>query len=380
MGDYGVKDDIPTEPAISDSTIKEKPQYSEEQIAMSNPDPEFASLFNGPLPSGGFFTSAPIADLRAQHAAMEKAACGESITLNTRESVGHTRMRDGYLSETRIIRPSALPETPGPLIVLIYGGGYLLGTNKQLIPFARALSTLYDATAVTVSYRVAPEWKFPISPNDVWDSVSWIAEHATLLGADPTKGFILGGVSAGGQLTTLIAQRALKNNLSPPITGLWVSVPVTTLTADGIPEQYRDMWVSRTQNGNAPVLDVADIKFAEDAVLPDLQSDLFSPYAHPHLASRLPRAYVQVAGLDPLRDDGLVYERYLRDNGVETRLDVYPGVPHCHYAFFPQLKESKRFCADVLVGVGWLLGREVGSEDVVRGAEVALGLQECVLG
>ena len=40
----------------------------------------------------------------------------------------------------------------------------------------------------------------------------------------------------------------------------------------------------------------------------------------------LAKAYINVAGMDPIRDDGLIYERALREEwGVETRLDVYPG-------------------------------------------------------
>ncbi|OJJ05128.1 hypothetical protein ASPVEDRAFT_833585 [Aspergillus versicolor CBS 583.65] len=285
-------------------------------------------------------------------------------------------MRDGYESEIRIFRPRVLSDDGSPVIVLIYGGGYLVGTNMQLVPSARALSAMYNATAITVSYRLAPEHPFPTAPEDIWDSLKWIAQHATLLGADPSKGFILGGVSAGGQLTALTAQRAVKEKLSPPLTGVWLAVPVTTLTEAGIPSQYRSDWVSRTQNEDAPILDVADINVAKDAYQPDATSDNFSPFMYADLAPQLPPAYIQVAGLDPLRDDGLIYERYLRDNGVKTRLDIYLGVPHCHHAFFPALESSKRFRRDMLVGVGWLLGREVSEQEVTNVAGEALGLIE----
>ncbi|KAL5344108.1 Alpha/Beta hydrolase protein [Aspergillus crustosus] len=362
MGDYGSSDPV-------------KGQL----FSLDQADPEFAAAFaDSQQASGGFFTSAPLGELRIQHTALEKQSYEITSTLGTKESVGKIRMRDGYDSEIRIFRPSSLPDNGGPLIVLIFGGGYLVGTNMQLVPFARSLSALYNATAITVSYRLAPEYPFPTAPEDIWDSLKWIAQHATLLGADPSKGFILGGVSAGGHLTTLTAQRAVKEKLSPPLTGIWASVPVTTLTADSLPEKYRADWVSRVENANAPILNVADINEAEVHYKPDVLSDNFTPYAHRDLAPYLPPAYIQVVGMDPLRDDGLVYERYLKDNGVKTRLDFYPGVPHCHYAFHPELESSKKFRRDVALGVGWLLGEEVNEKRVIEVAREALGLEKSV--
>jgi acetyl esterase/lipase len=36
-----------------------------------------------------------------------------------------------------------------------------------------------------------------------------------------------------------------------------------------------------------------------------------------------PRVYMQVPGLDPLVGEGLLFEKILREHGVETKLDYY---------------------------------------------------------
>ena len=36
------------------------------------------------------------------------------------------------------------------------------------------------------------------------------------------------------------------------------------------------------------------------------------------------KAYVHAEGMDPLRDDALVWEEVLKDNGIPTKIDFYP--------------------------------------------------------
>ena len=279
------------------------------------------------------------------------------------ESTINITMRDGFESEIRVHRPES-PPAKSPLIVLLFGGGFVVGSNVQLGPYSRAIARVYGATVVTLSYRLAPENTFPAAPNDTWDSLTWLAKNAASIGADPTAGFILGGVSAGGNLTAVTAQKALNENLSPPLTGLWACIPVL-LTDDIVPEKYKSLFFSREQNADAPVFNMNAILYVDKYLQRDHKSTDFSPFNVKGAHTGLPPTYIQVCGMDPLRDDGLIYEAVLREHGVKTKLDVYPGVPHAHFSSLPFLKSAQKANFDVIAGMGWLLGQEADPKKIM---------------
>ena len=215
------------------------------------------------------------------------------------------------------------------------------------------------AVSVNVEYRLAPEHPFPTGVNDSYDVIKWIASTAPsdILPADPRQGFIVGGSSAGGNLSAIMCQIARDEGLDPPLTGQNLSVPAL-LSFNVVPEKWKDDYRSRSESQSDPVLKY-NKKTAgglNRELKPDEASPLYSPLLHPNLKN-LPPAFFQVCGLDPLRDEALIYENVLRENGVETKLDIYDGFGHMFWTNWPTMERSKEFVEDTREGMRWLLER-----------------------
>jgi acetyl esterase/lipase len=106
----------------------------------------------------------------------------------------------------------------------------------------------------------------------------------------------------------------------------------------------------------------------------DMATHAKNPLVSPLLAmshQELPPAYFQIAGMDPLRDEGLLYEQVLRESGVKTKVDMsvilrhhtlltddviicsYPGVPH-GFINLPITARTKHR-EDLQRGIQWLM-------------------------
>ncbi|KAF2165378.1 hypothetical protein M409DRAFT_24228 [Zasmidium cellare ATCC 36951] len=270
-------------------------------------------------------------------------------------------MRDGFQSTIKIHRPRHPPSAGSPLIVFFFGGGFITGSVDQGTPFARAWTRLFGATVVCPAYCLAPEHKFPTSQYDAWDSVAWLDSHATELGADPKLGFIVSGISAGGTCASAVATHAIEHQLTNPITGQFLNVP-SLMNKEGCPEKYQPYFLANEQNKEDPISPTDALRIIAGYTGEDPASPWrFPVYTKAPLAQQ-PPAYIQVDGRDPLRDDGLIWEEMLKEAGVPTKIDLYPGCPHAHAAFMPGMDVSNKAVADQMVGVGWLLGRTVTAE------------------
>ncbi|KAF2016945.1 alpha/beta-hydrolase, partial [Aaosphaeria arxii CBS 175.79] len=272
-------------------------------------------------------------------------------------------IRDDYTSKALLTRPT-FTTNPGPLIVLLHPGGFFLGSPAKLTMYARPLAQLFNASVLCPSYRFAPEHPFPIGVEDAWSAVKWAARHAPELGADPSKGFLIGSMSSGANFAVALTRRSVETGLQPPVTGTWAPNLIAFNGEACIPDEYKELWKSHEQHSDALVIDSRKAATIWKYYKPLAASPMFNPLAQPlEQFISMPKVFLQVSGHDLFRDDGLIVSYALQDNGVPARLRVYPGVCHSFWGFAPKLAISKRFLADIVEGFAWLLELDTRSLD-----------------
>ncbi|KAJ7473591.1 Alpha/Beta hydrolase protein [Mycena galericulata] len=242
-----------------------------------------------------------------------------------------------------------------PLMVWLHGGGWMIG-NIELDDYQlRTICVELQISILNVEYRLAPEHPHPTGLNDCYSALKWAANSASLLSADLQKGFLLCGLSAGGNLAAIVAHRARDDPFfkNKKLTGQLLQVP-PVVHPDAVPEKYKSRLLSFEQNKDAPLMTAKDGLLCYHLLGGSPTDPEVSPLLYPSHAG-LPPAFIQVCGLDPLRDDGLLYEALLREDGVETQIIAYPGVPHGFQVLLPGLKMAKKWEQDFKAGIRFLL-------------------------
>ncbi|TFY77873.1 hypothetical protein EWM64_g6137 [Hericium alpestre] len=181
------------------------------------------------------------------------------------------------------------------------------------------------------------------------------AENTTLLSADLSKGFVVRGTSSGGNLAASMALRTRDDPFfqGRPLTGQILQIPAV-VSPHNIPEKYKAEFLSMYMPLDPRFFDKSGVLDYNRLWNPDVTDIYTFPLLHPNHAGLAP-AVIQICGLDPLRDEGLLYERLLREAGVKTKLYTYAGVPHGFYVPFSEIKVAKEYNQDLKDGLRWLL-------------------------
>lgn len=238
---------------------------------------------------------------------------------------------------------------PFPMLVYFHGGGWVIGNLEAYDATCRALTNAAGCVVVAMEYRLAPEHKFPAAPEDCYAATQWVAAHATAIGGDPAR-LALGGDSAGGNLTAVVAQM-VRDRGGPVLCCQLLVYPVTDHNYDTA--SYRE-------NAEGYLLTRDAMVWFWNHYLRS-PADGSNPMASPLRADNLrglPPAMVITAEFDPLRDEGEAYAARLQEAGVPVTLKRYDGMIHGFFSLGTVLEQGKRAIEDAAAALRAAFARE----------------------
>ena len=233
-----------------------------------------------------------------------------------------TRVIPGYKGgeiEVYIITPKDLP-APAPCLVNFHGGGFVFEGYNSHYQMAMAYAKEGRCKVVYVRYRLAPQYAFPYPQEDCYAALCWVHAHAAELGVDPER-IAVGGDSAGGTLSVVACLMARERGAAVrPVFQLLVYPWLDGRDESESYRKYTDtpMWNSTLSKKVGPIIN------PEPEAIPLAWRSPVEAENH----AGLPPAYIEVAEFDCLHDDGVLYAKILRDNGIPVEFHEAKGTMH----------------------------------------------------
>lgn len=222
-------------------------------------------------------------------------------------------------------------EKPYPAIVYYHGGGFVLGDLDTYDNVCRLLANSSECLVISVDYRLAPEYKFPVAVYDSYEALKWVYLNANKIDANESK-IAVAGDSAGGNLATVVSivSRDKKEEIVKyqvliyPVVNMLDLSPSVVEFSEGYFLTFEQMsWFGR--------------QYFKDP------KDYLHPYASPLFAdlSNLPPALIITAEYDPLRDQGETYANILKSKGNLVTCIRYQGMIHGFINLIDLVETSK---------------------------------------
>jgi acetyl esterase/lipase len=234
----------------------------------------------------------------------------------------------------RIYRPAA--RRTDASLLWIHGGGYVLGAARVNDFSCSDICRTLGMTVVSVDYRLAPKFPFPIPADDCLAAWQWMQQSAASLGINPAR-VVIGGASAGGGLAAGLVQRIHDSGGIQPI-AQWLLAPMLDdRTAARRELDAVDHYVWNNRMNRAAWRLYLDTEPGSDGVpayaAPARRADL----------SGLPPTFIGAGSLDLFYEEDRAYADRLRRQGIAVAFETITGAPHGFEEWARRTDIAKRF-------------------------------------
>ncbi|AJP71377.1 alpha/beta hydrolase [Sphingomonas hengshuiensis] len=97
-----------------------------------------------------------------------------------------------------------------PILLYVHGGGFVQGDKRSPLglPFYQNVGDFaarHGLLGVTMTYRLAPDARWPAGPEDVAAAIAWLRENSAEYGGDPDRLFLAGSSAGAVHVASYVA-------------------------------------------------------------------------------------------------------------------------------------------------------------------------------
>lgn len=211
---------------------------------------------------------------------------------------------------------------PAPALIYLHGGGFILFSIDTHDRLMREYAAAGDFMVLGVDYPLSPEAKYPFALDQILDLIDWLYDGgADELGIDDGK-IVIGGDSAGGNLSVATALRLRDRGDPDRLKGLLLNYGAFSVECSDEAETRF--------GGPTAVLQRAEMELYFTAYLGEDGIAEADQYASPLQAvlTGLPPAFLAIPECDLLCEQSYEMAERMKSAGVDTTSVVYAGATH----------------------------------------------------
>ncbi|MFC2995696.1 alpha/beta hydrolase [Acinetobacter sichuanensis] len=224
------------------------------------------------------------------------------------------------------------PSKKLPMIVFYHGGGFVVGSVDTHDEVCRLIATYAKAQVLSVEYPLAPEAGPRELIQSCEDALAWVYQNRRQFKILKNR-IAVAGDSAGGNISTVIAQRTVNTSYAPQAQLL--IYPVV---------DFKSRHPSFFAYKDGLVLTGSDVDYVTDYYVTKFNIHLDDAIISPTYGQlkKIAPTFLITAGHDILHDEGKIYAYKLRQAGVKVNYHEYEDQTHGFINLTPVSRKAKK--------------------------------------
>jgi acetyl esterase/lipase len=229
------------------------------------------------------------------------------------------------------------PNKKLPMLVFYHGGGFVVGSVDTHDEVCRLIAAHAKVQVLSIEYPLAPE----VGPRELIqsceDALAWVYQNRRQFKILKSR-IAVGGDSAGGNISAVVAQRTVNSVYAPQ--AQFLIYPAV---------DFKSRHPSFFAYKDGLVLTGSDIDYVTDYYVTRFNVALDDPIISPTNGplKKLAPAFVVTAGHDVLHDEGKIYAYKLRQNGVKVHYHDYEDQTHGFINLTPVSRKAKKYVIEM---------------------------------